>query len=166
MNERNNIDPETMATAKQYINEHAFSVKAEDFEKPWGGFFALENDDAEKFAGVFFENEEFDSFENLSPKFLMVAPNMRLSWQYHHRRAEIWKAIQGPVGVKLSETDEEPEEVKELQTNEIIQFDTGTRHRLIGLGHWGLVAEIWKHTDEVQLSDEDDIVRVQDDFKR
>jgi hypothetical protein len=42
----------------------------------------------------------------------------------------------------------------------------GERHRLIGLDGWGIVAEIWQHTNAQQPSDEDDIVRVQDDFGR
>jgi len=29
-----------------------------------------------------------------------------------------------------------------------------------------MIAEIWQHTDAAQPSDEDDIVRVQDDFGR
>ena len=38
--------------------------------------------------------------------------------------------------------------------------------RLIGLEEWGMVAEIWQHTDDAHPSAEDDIVRVQDDFGR
>ena len=38
-------------------------------------------------------------------------------------------------------------------------------HVVIGLKDYGIVAEIWQHTDSLP-SDEDDIVRVQDDFKR
>lgn len=33
-------------------------------------------------------------------------------------------------------------------------------------GGWGVVAEIWQHTDKDNPSNEDDIVRVQDDFGR
>ena len=47
-----------------------------------------------------------------------------------------------------------------------IQLDKGERHRLIGLDSWGIVAEIWQHTDPENPSDEDDIVRLQDDFGR
>jgi hypothetical protein len=36
----------------------------------------------------------------------------------------------------------------------------------VGLQGWGVLAEIWQHTDAGQPSDEDDIVRVQDDFGR
>jgi mannose-6-phosphate isomerase-like protein (cupin superfamily) len=101
----------------------------------------------------------------LSPKILVVAPNKRLSWQFHHRRAEIWKILSGVVGVKTSLTDEEGE-IQELKPGTFIQMDKGERHRLIGLDSWGIVAEIWQHTDPENPSDEDDIVRLQDDFGR
>jgi hypothetical protein len=42
----------------------------------------------------------------------------------------------------------------------------GERHRLVGLEDWGVIAEIWQHTDAAIPSDESDIVRVQDDFGR
>ena len=42
----------------------------------------------------------------------------------------------------------------------------GERHRLIGLNKTSVVAEIWQHTDATHPSDEDDIIRVQDDFGR
>ena len=42
----------------------------------------------------------------------------------------------------------------------------GERHRLVGLKEWGIIAEIWIHTDANHPSDENDIVRLQDDFKR
>jgi mannose-6-phosphate isomerase len=36
----------------------------------------------------------------------------------------------------------------------------------LGTGGWGIIAEIWRHTDAENPSDEEDIVRVQDDFGR
>ena len=42
----------------------------------------------------------------------------------------------------------------------------GERHRLIGLNEASVVAEIWQHTDANNPSDEEDIIRVQDDFER
>ena len=45
-------------------------------------------------------------------------------------------------------------------------MEMGERHRLVGLENWGVVAEFWQHTDPDHPSDEDDIVRVQDDYKR
>ena len=46
-----------------------------------------------------------------------------------------------------------------------VRLVKGERHRLIGLEDYGFVAEIWQHTDSIP-SDEEDIVRVQDDFSR
>ena len=62
-------------------------------------------------------------------------------------------------------TDEE-KETQYLKTGDIIQLEQGERHRLIGLENWGIIAEIWRHTDPENPSDEDDIVRLQDDFGR
>ena len=108
---------------------------------------------------------DFAGFEKLSPKILVVAPGKRLSWQYHHRRAEIWKVIGGKAGVVTSDTDEQTE-LQELPINSVISLDQGQRHRLVGVDQYGIIAEIWQHTDASHPSDEDDIVRVQDDFGR
>ena len=96
---------------------------------------------------------------------LLVAPQARLSWQYHHRRAKIWQVVQGPVGVATSDTDAEGKVESYMPGDQII-LRQGERHRLVGLAGWGVVAEIWQHTDADQPSDENDIVRVQDDFGR
>ena len=47
-----------------------------------------------------------------------------------------------------------------------IVIKQGERHRLIGLNETSIVAKIWQHTDANHPSDEDDIIRVQDDFGR
>ena len=147
-----------------------FIVDKQDQTRPWGGFFVLDESQAPAFAARYFpqlEMSEIQITNKLSPKILVVAPHKRLSWQYHFRRAEIWKIIAGTtVGVKISDTDEQSEEVKVLESGSFIQMDTGERHRLIGLDGWGIVAEIWQHTDPENPSDEDDIVRLQDDFGR
>lgn len=148
------------------ITKHGFSVVEENTDKPWGAYIRLDNDDAEKFAEFYFPGKEFTSFKNLSPKFLIVAPGKRLSWQKHARRAELWTVLKGPVGVKLSDTDEEPMNVTILQEGEYVEFDTSVRHRLVGLEAWGIVTEIWNHTKAPELSDEADIIRIQDDFSR
>lgn len=150
----------------QIIKEAGFTVYETDISRPWGGFVRLENTDAAAFIATYFPGMEFSTYDNLSPKFLIVAPGMRLSWQKHARRAELWRVLEGPVGVKLSEDDDEPEAVRTLATGEIIQFDVHVRHRLIGLEGWGIVTEIWQHADSSNLSDESDIVRISDDFGR
>mgnify|MGYP001435745246 FL=1 len=56
--------------------------------------------------------------------------------------------------------------MKIYKSGDIITFDIQERHRLIGLEDIGIVAEIWQHIDIKNLSDEDDIVRLQDDYYR
>lgn len=155
-------------TVAEYLHKYQLKVDKQDSSRPWGGFFVLDEIDAEKFISLFFSHlskNELNISGRLSPKILIVAPNKRLSWQYHHRRAEIWKLIGGEAGVVTSNTDEEKETSK-LAIGDIIQLKQGERHRLLGLDSWGVVAEIWRHTDALIPSDEDDIVRLQDDFGR
>lgn len=151
-----------------WLKSQNYQIAQRDSNRPWGGFFVIEESEASRFAAQFFPHLDFSDIQitnKLSPKILIVAPEKRLSWQYHFRRAEIWKVLQGPVGVKISDTDEEGE-LKELGDGSFIQMNIGERHRLIGLESWGIVAEIWQHTDSQNPSDEDDIVRLQDDFGR
>ncbi|PXY43120.1 cupin domain-containing protein [Flavobacterium hydrophilum] len=150
------------------IEKYNFNIINEDQTRPWGGFFVIDETQASDFIAKFFSHLKLDDVKitnKLSPKILVVAPNSRLSWQYHFRRSEIWKVVTGPVGVKISDTDVEGE-LKTLDNGDFIQMDKGERHRLIGLDSWGVIAEIWQHTDENNPSDEDDIVRLQDDFGR
>lgn len=152
----------------EYIHLRKLKVNKQDDSRPWGGFFVIEETESEKFIQLYFPHltkKELNISGKLSPKILVVAPNKRLSWQYHHRRAEIWKLIGGTAGVVTSDTDDE-KETKHLRIGDIIQLKQGERHRLIGLESWGIIAEIWRHTDAQNPSDENDIVRVQDDFGR
>jgi mannose-6-phosphate isomerase-like protein (cupin superfamily) len=152
----------------EYLHLQNLKIKRQDNTRPWGGFFVIEENESEKFIELYFPDltrEELNISGKLSPKILVVAPEKRLSWQYHHRRAEIWKLIGGTAGVITSDTDEE-KETQDLKTGDIIQLKQGERHRLIGLESWGIVAEIWRHTDPQNPSDEDDIIRLQDDFVR
>ena len=71
----------------------------------------------------------------------------------------------GTAASVTSEQDEE-KETEEPSIGDIIQIKQRERHRLIGLDRWGITAEIWRHTDAKNPSNEDDIVRVQDDFGR
>ena len=152
----------------KYLADLKLKVATKDFERPWGGFYVIDEQQAKEFAKLFFPDVEFSDLQisgKLSPKILMVAPNKRLSWQYHHRRAEIWKLIGGTAGVVTSATDEQGG-VKILEGQQVIQLAQGQRHRLVGVDGWGIIAEIWRHTDARNPSDENDIVRLQDDFGR
>jgi len=157
-----------MSTVENYLLNLGFNVAAKDLKRPWGGFFVLDEAQAKKFGTLYFPGIDISSLKisgKLSPKILMVESNKRLSWQYHFRRAEIWKLVAGVAGVVTSETDLEGP-VHQLKVGEIIRLKQGQRHRLVGLEGWGMIAEIWQHTDNQHPSDEDDIVRVQDDFGR
>ena len=150
------------------LNEQGFKIESIDQTRPWGGFFVIDESQAQAFANTYFEGLDVQDLKisgKLSPKILVVGPNKRLSWQYHHRRAEIWRVVNGEVGVVTSPTDEE-HELKILKQGDSIRLSQGERHRLVGLESYGVVAEIWQHTDANNPSDEDDIVRVQDDFGR
>ena len=150
------------------LNNHGLRIDRYDLSRPWGGFFVLDENQAQEFANIYFEGLDVEPLRiggKLSPKILMVMPGARLSWQYHSRRAEIWRVIEGPVGIVRSATDEEGELVS-FNAGETIVLEKGERHRLIGLENWGVVAEFWQHTDPDHPSDEDDIVRVQDDYAR
>ena len=163
------VDKSTVFQKVQaFLDDNGFEVVSKDHDRPWGGFFVLNEAQAPAFIEKFFSHlqlSDFAGFDKLSPKILVVAPDQRLSWQYHHRRAEIWKLIGGVAGVVISDTDEQTE-LQHLQIGQVINLQCGERHRLVGTNGYGIVAEIWQHTDKTNPSDEDDIVRVQDDFGR
>ena len=148
--------------------QHNLQIDSFDHKRPWGGFFVIKEEDAQRFSDIYFEGFDVESLRmagKLSPKILLVKPEARLSWQYHHRRAETWRIIKGPVGVIRSFDDKEAN-IKTYNTGETITLKQGERHRLIGLDHWGIVAEFWQHTDPTLPSNEEDIVRLQDDYSR
>ncbi|MDX2284398.1 MAG: phosphoheptose isomerase [Bacteroidia bacterium] len=150
------------------LADQRLRVAARDESRPWGGFFVLEESDAPAFIRRYFDGVnpgDFPAGQKLSPKILIVAPHKRLSWQYHHRRAELWQVTEGPVGVARNSGDQETEPER-LMPGALIRLAQGERHRLVGLEGWGVVAEIWQHTDPAAPSDENDIVRLQDDFGR
>ena len=73
--------------------------------------------------------------------------------------------FEGEVAVVRSENDDEqPKNI--FPKGSLITLKQGERHRLIGLNDFGVVAEIWQHTDLNNPSDENDIVRIQDDYGR
>ena len=159
---------DVFSEVRKVLDSQNFQIVAEDQTRPWGGFFVLAEDQAQKFADTYFNGiavEDLRISGKLSPKVLIVAPGKRLSWQYHDRRAEIWQVIKGTVGIITSTTDEEGE-LKEYVPGDRILLKKGLRHRAVGLSDWGIIAEIWQHTDHENPSDESDIVRVEDDFGR
>jgi mannose-1-phosphate guanylyltransferase/mannose-6-phosphate isomerase len=90
-------------------------------------------------------------------KKIVVLPGKRLSLQLHHRRAEHWIVVQGVARATIGTT------VTDVHPNESVYVPVETAHRLENPGTEP-VAMI-----EVQTGDyleEDDIVRLDDDFWR
>ena len=149
--------------AEPYINH--YQIVSSDLKKPWGQYYRVADSDVDKFIAEYFPNIKIETHLPISPKILIIKPNVRLSWQYHSRRKEVWSVLKGPVGYVCSYDDIETE--MQIAENEYIMIvDREERHRLVGLDTYAVVAELWCHTDKSNLSDEADIVRVQDDFQR
>ena len=150
------------------LKSFGFKIKSHDFERPWGGFLVIDESQTQEFLNKFFNGQRVNTLKTggkLSPKILIVKPAARLSWQYHNTRAEIWQVFKGSAGIIRSDSDTE-NEMKVYNEGDQIVLQQGERHRLIGLDETSVVAEIWQHTDKNNPSDEDDIIRVQDDFGR
>lgn len=108
-------------------------------ERPWGSYEVL---------------EERPGFK---VKRLEVKPGARLSLQRHSRRSEHWVVVEGIADVVCGDRE------LQLEKGQHIHIPTETNHRL------GNSATDKLTLIEVQLGDylgEDDIVRVEDDYKR
>ncbi len=147
------------------IKGHGLKIIGHDFNRPWGGFLIIDEQQSKDFIYKFITKENLKIKEKVSPKILIVNPNSRLSWQFHNRRKEIWKVYKNDVGVIRSMNDNQGK-MKVIKQGEIIEFKNRERHRLIGLSNFGVVAEIWIHTNSNNPSDEHDIIRIEDDYSR
>ena len=150
---------------REEIESLGFNVINFDFNRPWGGFLLINESQSHDFINTFISKENLEIEGRLSPKILIVNPNSRLSWQFHNRRKEIWRVYKNSVGI-IRSMDNNQNEMEILKEGDIIKFQTEERHRLVGLSDIGVVAEIWIHTDFNNPSDEQDIVRLQDDYSR
>lgn len=107
--------------------------------RPWGGYFVL-----------------YDG-PDCKVKKIVVNPGQKLSYQYHHKRAEIWTVVKGELTIVLDD------DKVFRKYGESIKIPKGSRHRA------------WNETDEqvefieVQTGTyfgEDDIIRIEDDYNR
>lgn len=149
-----------------------YTVVDIDQERPWGGFIRFDYADADQFVGEFFPNLNpvearlGNPNAELSPKFLIVSPRQRLSWQRHDRRAERWIFLTEGGYYKSTNPDNMGDLVVAKEGAEV-QFKPGECHRLVSASDsYVIAAEIWQHTDSNNPSDESDITRLQDDYKR
>ena len=153
---------------QEEVEDLGFKILYKDFNRPWGGFLVIDENQSQEFSNIFFSGIDVNTLKiggKLSPKILVVNPHSKLSWQYHHRRAEIWRVYKGKVGVSRSMNDiQNPKTI--LNEKDQITLKQGERHRLIGLEDYAVISEIWQHTDPDHPSDENDIVRISDDYGR
>jgi mannose-6-phosphate isomerase-like protein (cupin superfamily) len=155
----------------EVIHDTGYAEVEVNDQKPWGAYIRLDSLHADRFVDEFFpglspiEARLGSEQAELSPKILLVSPSQRLSWQFHNRRAERWTFLSDGA-FERSLTDEESNPII-AQKGDVVQFAQGERHRLIGVpGRYVMVAEIWQHTDANDLSNEEDIIRLADDYVR
>jgi mannose-6-phosphate isomerase-like protein (cupin superfamily) len=159
------IDAEVRDRFKAEMADLGLSVKEIDDKRPWGGEFIFDENQLDAFIKLYFPKHQADRERLMTPKLLIVAPEQRLSWQYHDRRGEIWHVLAGPVGLVSGSSDEQPP-AHQLDTGEDAEIGSRIRHRLVGMDGWGVVAELWVNDNPKHPSTEDDIVRVEDDYSR
>ncbi|MDP3946417.1 MAG: phosphomannose isomerase type II C-terminal cupin domain [Lutibacter sp.] len=108
-------------------------------KRPWGEYWVLEDTPTHKV------------------KRILVYPGGRLSYQYHHQRAEVWTMVSGVGRITLDG------EIKDYKTGETALIPLGAKHRIENPFQEPLVFI------EVQYGTyfgEDDIVRIEDDYQR
>jgi mannose-1-phosphate guanylyltransferase/mannose-6-phosphate isomerase len=125
----------------QKLKEVAPAVTEEHLKvhRPWGSYQAV------------------DQGDRFQVKRIVVKPGGRLSLQMHHHRAEHWVVVRGTARVTIGD------QIKMLHENESIYIPNGARHRLENPGKIAL------ELIEVQTGSylgEDDIVRIEDDYRR
>lgn len=163
--------PAIVNQIRSSINHANYTIIDGNSVKPWGAYFRLVGEQADRFVAEFFSGLDIeqarlgDKNAELSPKILLVAPGHRSSWQYHNNRAERWKFLTS--GGYYKNTTDEPGELQLATERDEVQFLANERHRLVGsIDEWTIVAEIWQHTNSQTPSNEDDIIRLQDDYNR
>jgi mannose-6-phosphate isomerase-like protein (cupin superfamily) len=105
--------------------------------RPWGRF------------------EKFHENKSCTVKLIYVNANSRLSLQYHKKRSEFWKVIKGTAMVEIDEKR------IVLGEGETITIPRQAKHRVLALKSECIILEI-----AYGRFDENDIVRLEDDYQR
>lgn len=106
-------------------------------DRPWGRF------------------EKFHENQLSTVKLIYIKANSRLSLQYHRQRREFWKVIKGTAQVELDG------KIIEVNEEENIVIPKGAKHRVKALNNNCVILEI-----SYGNFDENDIVRIEDDYER
>lgn len=109
------------------------------------------------------EERPWGIFENLldvdycKVKEITINPGQAPSYQYHHKREEIWVITGGSGTLTLDDVE------SSVKVGSVVKVPVGVKHRIRNNGDEKLTFI------EVQLGDyfgEDDIVRLEDDYDR
>ena len=110
------------------------------------------------------ESRPWGSFENLldkkycKVKEIIILPGQRPSYQYHHQRSEVWVIVQGEAKVTLNGVD------TIHKANSVIQVPIGCPHRIENTSKDRKL--IFIEVQQGSYFGEDDIIRLEDDYKR
>jgi mannose-1-phosphate guanylyltransferase len=124
---------------KLKLKKSALTDVPQTVSRPWGSYSVL------------------DDNERYKIKRIVVKPGKRLSLQKHLHRSEHWVVVSGTATCTVGE------KIFYVRPNESTYIPVGAVHRLQNDGKLPLVIV------EVQVGEytgEDDIIRIQDDFKR
>lgn len=114
-------------------------TKGEVGERPWGRW------------------EVLDTGDQFCVKRIEVVPSGRLSLQFHHHRCEDWFVVSGVATVELEEI------CNLMKAGERIHIPLGARHRVSNSGQTMLT---FIEVQYGEILDENDIVRLEDDYGR
>ena len=108
--------------------------------RPWGGWELLHKSDT------------------YAVKRIVVNPQSRLSLQYHNHRKEHWYCVAGRGIVTIDDVN------KGIFAGESVTIPLGSKHRLenISSSEYLIIVEV----QEGVYLEEDDIVRIEDDYDR
>lgn len=131
-------------------------------EKPWGVEFRIEPDQ-----GRLFYERCFDGClvppgfadRPAGPNLMLIREAHRLSWHYHLRKDAFLRILHGSVGASLSPDDRE-RAPDVLLPGDAVRIPPLTRHRLMSLSGWSVIAEI------ARVDEPEDTVRLRDDYGR
>ena len=97
------------------------------------------------------------SLDNYKIKRLEINPGQRLSYQFHEKRSETWVVIEGNPYITIDDN------IQQYKEGDTIVIPVKSKHRIENKGNQDVILI------EIQTGDyfgEDDIVRINDDYKR
>ena len=108
-------------------------------DRPWGRYYVIHDEPGYKL------------------KRIEVNPAGSLSYQYHHKRSEAWTMVTGIGTITLDGVK------KEYTAGETILIPQGTKHRI---ENFGTETVVFIEVQTGSYFGEDDIVRIEDKYKR